>query len=82
MVLSLKDFLQLDYEGKIQVTNHAVCIGGRSEQEHMVLLYQLNSFYIEVFYNKKFNYISAFKGFDDLELLDPYLEKINISVAY
>jgi hypothetical protein len=48
----------------------------------MVLLYQLDSFYVEVFYNKTHNYISKLNGFDDTDLLEPYLKKIEISLMY
>jgi hypothetical protein len=76
--MTLPEFLQLDFHSKIAVANETVCIGGRSTHEHMILLYQQDSFYIEIYYNKKGNYITAVNGFDDLMLLDPYLEKIDI----
>jgi hypothetical protein len=80
--MNVKEFNALDYQGKHTVTNNAVCIGGRSDGEHMVLLYQLNGFYIEVYYNRTHNYISAFHSFDDMAQLDPYLEKMEISISY
>jgi hypothetical protein len=78
----LDDFLALDYKGKMQATNGAVCISGRSDNQHMILLYQLNNFYIEVYYHKKYNYISDFHAFEDTDQLEPYLRKIEISLTY
>jgi hypothetical protein len=79
--MTLTDFLALDYKGKHRATSDGVCIGGRTEEGYIVLLYQLCSFYIEVFYQKEYNFISEFKAFDDTELLEPYLKKIELSLA-
>lgn len=80
--MKLREFQELNYQQKVDITNHAVCIGGRSDDTHMILLYQLDSFYIEVYYHKRYSYISDLNAFDDMSLLDPYLERIEISLAY
>lgn len=80
--MTLTEFLQLDYQGRLQAAERGVCVGGRQEGEYMVLLYQLYSFYIEVFYHKQYSYISALHGFDDLDCLEPYLQKIELDLTY
>ena len=80
--MTLDEFLALDYEGRLKATNQAVCIGGRSNATHMILLYQLNGFYIEVLFDRQHNHISSFHAFNDMDLLDPYLKKIEISLTY
>lgn len=80
--MTLSAFQQLDYKGRTAVTGRGVCIGGRADSEHIILLYQIESFYIEVYFHKKDHYITKFFGFDDMDLLDPYLEKINICIPY
>jgi hypothetical protein len=80
--MTLKEFLQLSHEARLEAANVATCIGGREEGKFMVLLYQLDGFYIEVFYHKKYSQVMGLFGFDDMALLDPYLEKMEISVSY
>lgn len=78
--MKLQDFLQLDYTGRMAATSYGICVAGRDEKKHKVLLYQLNDFYIEVYYNKIYNFISKFIAFDAVDLPDLYLERISIPV--
>jgi len=61
----------------------AVCNGvyitHRQDNEHRILLYSLDSFYVEVFHNKKHMMISKFRSFTSTDQLFPYLERIDIS---
>lgn len=76
--MTLQRFVQLDYPGQMEATMEATCIGGRDENKFKVLLYQLNNFYIEVYYHKKHSHISDFVAFDSVEMLEPYLEQIKL----
>ena len=44
-----------------------------------IYLYQVNNFYVEVYFNNIFGMIQGFRGFDSTTALDPYLEEIDIS---
>jgi hypothetical protein len=44
-----------------------------------VLLFQLNGFYVEVFYNTTTATVSFIKSFNDMDGIEAYLDKINIS---
>jgi hypothetical protein len=44
-----------------------------------VLLYQLNGFYIEVFYYKYRLSIAWIRCSESIQILDPYLEKMDIA---
>ena len=79
--MTLEKFISLDYEGRMQATMKAVCIAGRDENKFMIFLYQLHDFYIEVYYHRKYSYISELLPFDSTDRLEPYLEKIPISKA-
>ena len=51
----------------------------RKENNFSILLYQVQSFYVEVFYSGNENKISRLRSFSSTQQLEPYLEKINIS---
>ena len=53
-------------------------IGKRKEDYQNVLLYQLESFYVEIFYYKHRCYCTGVRCFRSTVLLDPYLEDINV----
>ena len=44
-----------------------------------VLLFQLHGFYIEVFYNTATSSVSFVKSFEDMDGIEAYLDKIDIS---
>jgi len=79
--MTLLAFLQLDYDGRLDAANNAVCIGGRAEGKFMVLLYQLDAFYVEVYYHKSLRRIVSLFGFDDMSLLDIYLENMKVEIS-
>ena len=55
-----------------------VYIGKRKENESTMLLFQLDSFYVEVFYSSYRRYISRILCSESTVLLDPYLEQIDV----
>ncbi len=54
-------------------------VGERKENNFSISLYQVQSFYVEVFYSGKENKISRLRSFSSTDQLEPYLRKINIS---
>jgi hypothetical protein len=64
---------QLDY-----LQEEGVYIGKRKQGKHSVLLYQLDDFYVEVYYRKYRCYIAAIRCFTSTVLLEPYLEQVDI----
>jgi hypothetical protein len=57
---------------------YGVYIGKRKEGFSIILLYQFESFYVEVFYRKYRSHIKHLHCFETTELLDPYLEQIDV----
>ena len=53
-------------------------IGERFDEEHNILLYQIDGFYVEVFYHREYNTIRRFRSFSSTEQLTPYLEQLNL----
>lgn len=58
--------------------DQGVYIGKRKEGCTTILLYQLDSFYVEVFYTKYRHYIARIRCSGSTSLLDPYLEQIDV----
>ncbi len=80
--MKLHEFEQLNYEEQIEAARAAVCIAKLEGTNYTALLYQKDSFYIEIHQHKKYHYIYSVKGFDDLDRLDPFLRGINPSLEF
>ncbi len=53
-------------------------LGDRQDDNHSILLYEVDSFYVEVYYHKEFNNITRFRSFITTDLLEPYLRQIDL----
>lgn len=76
--MRLATFQQLSFTQKTEVTESAVCLRGRRLGDCLLLLYQLDGFYIEVHYHRSRRSILAVEGFDDMTRLDPYLAEMTV----
>ena len=61
------------------VLAHGAFLDYRYKHNLYTLLYQINSFYIEVYIHQKENRILVFSSFTDIDNLEPYLKKIDIT---
>jgi hypothetical protein len=43
-----------------------------------IMLFQLDGFYIEAYYNNEMDYLQGIKAFDDMNLIEPYLQCIEL----
>ncbi len=76
--MTLYQFIALDEMEQQEAIWEGVHIADREDEEHKILLYQLDAFYVEVYYHKKHNVIIKYQPFSSTERLAPYLEKIKI----
>jgi hypothetical protein len=53
-------------------------LGHRKAAPWSVLLYQVQDFYVEVFFSMNNLDIQSIEAFDDLDRLEPYLERISL----
>ncbi|MGN6294517.1 MAG: hypothetical protein ACTHMV_17340 [Chitinophagaceae bacterium] len=67
-------------EQEIAVWYIGVAVADRIEGDIRYLLFQLDSFYIEITYVINLNSITRILAFDDMELLEPYLANIQIEL--
>lgn len=76
-------FLQLDESEQIEVLwYNGEQIGRRREQDFLILLYQVEGFYVEVYYHTKLREIKKYLSFECTDRLEPYFESIDISPVY
>ena len=77
--MKLFDFQLLAEPAQLDLLyEEGVYIGKRKEGYQNVLLYQLESFYVEVFYYKHRCYATGVRCFRSTALLDPYLESMDV----
>ena len=55
------------------------CIGNRTEGSYQIFVYQLYSFYVEIYYNVGVVQAKKIKAFASTDHLKPYLHQIDIS---
>jgi hypothetical protein len=80
MGMNMYQFNCLDEVRQIELLWGAgVLIGSRQEGFYKILLYQIDSFYVEVFYQYFQGKMVKLKSFTDTDQLQPYLDAINIT---
>jgi hypothetical protein len=78
--MTMYQFNCLNEVRRIELLRSAgVSIGSRQEGSHKILLYQIDAFYVEVFYQYFQEKMVKIKSFSNTDQLDPYLNSINIA---
>ena len=81
--MTFNEFLLLDdTEKEMTCWNRGVGIAERRDENYKYALYQVDGFYIEARYALPFFQLDHFSAFEDLALLDPYLQGVNIDSIY
>lgn len=77
--MNVELFLALDASSQEQVTNEiGVRLSSRFEKEFFVILYQVESFYVEAFYHRKHKTLTSLVAFSSTDRLAPYLQNIDL----
>ncbi len=77
--MDLRQFKGLEESIQIGVIwNNGVHVATRDDNIYQYLLYQLDDFYVEVWYHVELEVIHRFFAFDDMNGLDLYLCEMNI----
>jgi len=77
--MTLYQFIAMDEMEQQEAIWEGTHIGERKDEEHNILLYQIDSFYVEVFYHRELNVIRRYRPFKSVNQLKPYLGQIDIS---
>jgi DNA-binding LytR/AlgR family response regulator len=67
-------------EQEEKVLDEGVYLSSRLTETDTILFFQIDSFYVEVYYRNGKDEVSYIKSFETTDELDPYLERINISM--
>jgi len=78
--MNSNDFIQLDESQKIEAVLNATFLAERLTDEHYVCLYNLDTFYIEVFFDDRTHLISKFRAFEHTLFVMPYLDEVEIAM--
>jgi hypothetical protein len=74
--MTLYQFNALDETQNPNIIWSGVHLGCRLEGDHNILLYQIDGFYVEVYYHRGFNAIQRFRSFSSVEQLFPHLGRL------
>ena len=78
--MTLYDYSELNEVEQHEVLwDHGVMVGDRNDDQHNIILYQIFSFYVELYYNPDYDVLKRLRSFSRLEFLDPYIEQLDIS---
>ena len=79
--MTLYQFIRMDeMEQGEALWEHGVHIADRDEGEHKLILYQIDAFYVEVWYHKEYNVVRKYRSFLSTDELEPYLGKPGIQI--
>ena len=77
--MKMHDFQLLPEQDQIDILyQFGIYIGKHKQAVSINLLYQLEGFYVEVFYRKYRSHVKHLHCFESTEFLDPYLEQIDV----
>ena len=77
MTLYFFNILDTDQQQQI-VLKKGVELGERRTPLYKVVLYQVDGFYVEVYYHFHFNVVHKIRSFTDTKSLAPYLKNISL----
>jgi hypothetical protein len=77
--MRLSEFILLnEHEKKSTVFHQGVCLAKSNSFDSVVFLFQLGSYYVEAYCNPENKAIEEYRMFDNIDVLNPYLEAISI----
>jgi hypothetical protein len=74
------DFNDLSYQEKTEAVLKGDFLADRLIDHHYIKLYNLESFYVEVFFNDCSHLITKFRAFEHTVFVLPYLNGLKIAV--
>lgn len=77
--MTVYEFNALDEMEQAEAVWDGVFLGDRKDDEHRILLYQIDGFYVEAYYHMEYNVLRRFRSFSSTDQLDPYLNEIDLT---
>jgi hypothetical protein len=79
--MTLYQFNMLDEMEQAEAVWNGTHIAERKDAEFDILLYQIDGFYVEVFYDREYNVIRRLRSFLSTEQLTPYDEFARVDLV-
>jgi hypothetical protein len=81
--MDIREFNFMDGMAKTEVlASDGVFLAERNDGCFRISLYQVNDFYVEIYYHKTRYFYICIRSFEDVAELFPYLQDIDISEVY
>jgi hypothetical protein len=81
--MDIRDFNFMDGMAKTEVlSTEGVYLAERNDGCFRISLFQVNDFYVEIYYHKTRSFYICIRSFEEVSELFPYLDKIDISEVY
>jgi hypothetical protein len=81
--MDIRNFNFMDGMTKTEVlATEGVFLADRNDGCFRITLYQVNDFYVEIYYHKTRDFYICIRSFEDVSELYPYLQDIDISEVY
>ncbi|HYC27657.1 MAG TPA: hypothetical protein VEB42_02560 [Chitinophagaceae bacterium] len=78
--MTLDQFSLLNESSQAEVLiDRGVLLTERQYKNFTIFLYQVDNFYVEVYFNLRFSVMQGMRCFQDDEALEPYLDSIDIT---
>jgi hypothetical protein len=80
MLMTIQQFTSLPKDIQRNVVKHyGVFLFGRSGVGVNVILYQVEGFYVEIYFDEKMSECTRIRSFEDTRHLEPYLRMVDVS---
>ena len=80
MLMTIEQFKALPKDIQRTVVKHyGVFLFGRSGVGVNVILYQVEGFYVEIFFDERMSECTRIRSFSDTRHLEPYLRMVDVS---
>ncbi len=79
MDMNIYQFIELSTEEQVNTIWQGTFVGNRNYKGFNVVLYSIENFFVEVFYNQTENAISQIRPFKSMTRLMPYIETLDLT---
>jgi len=76
--MKLYNFISLSMDEQAEAASQGVFLCEREAKPYIIFLFNVDNFYVEVFFDELQNKITRVKPFKSIRALDPYLEAVTI----
>jgi hypothetical protein len=78
--MTLSEYNQLNPSEQFEALyDHGIHIADRADDQYCIILFQLDSFYIELYFHIEQNELKKLRCFSNIDFIKPYLEEIDLS---